>query len=225
MYLKPSPSFRLTSVDLLNYEKIKVALFDMGGVLVEIHPERVFHHWATATGLPQEHFSTRWHVESNMELYETGRISFAAYIEFLESHFQVRMSENDWKMGWNALVGDCFEEVFNQVRLLAKLMRVYCFTNSNPEHESVWAIEHRVELSVFTEIFNSSTIGCRKPDARAFDHVLDLMSVDPGQCFFIDDLSPNVEAARRSGMQAFHTDGPLTTKNAIASLINGVKNM
>lgn len=193
----------------------------MGGVLVSLHPDRVFEHWATASGLPPEHFSDRWHVESNMELYETGRISFATYAEFLESHFRTRMSENDWRIGWNALVGDCFVGVFHQVQRLAERIPVYCFTNSNPEHESVWANAHQEELSVFTGIFNSSTIGARKPDPGAFRLVLELMNVDPEHCFFIDDLSHNVQQASELGMLAVHTDGPETTGHAIATLISG----
>ena len=194
----------------------------MGGVLVDIHPDRVFQHWSDATGRKVEHFSEQWSVESEFKLYETGKISFAVYTAFLERLFKLQMSQDDWRIGWNALVGDCFDEVFAQVQRLATKMQVYCFTNSNPEHESVWANEHLEELTVFTKIFNSSTIGYRKPDQEAFEFVLQLMDVEPRQCFFIDDLVRNVEAARKLGMQAVHTDGPQSTTRAVASLIKGV---
>ena len=209
-------------LDALDTSRLKVALFDMGGVVVEIHPHRVFECWSEATGLPPSHFSRRWQNDSSMASYETGKISFNKYVEFMEGKLEARMSLANWTYGWNALVGECYDTVFEQVGLLAQELPVYCLTNSNPEHESVWAHKYREQLSVFKEIFNSSTIGLRKPDLEVYEYVLKQIGVKPEECFFIDDLRSNVEAARSLGVEAFQTPGPNTTRDAIAELLSRV---
>ena len=41
-----------------------------------------------------------------------------------------------------------------------------------------------------------------KPEAKIYREAIARAQCDPGQCFFIDDLAVNVEAARAHGMDA-----------------------
>lgn len=56
----------------------------------------------------------------------------------------------------------------------------------------------------FDHIFLSFEIGYRKPDARAFQAVLDYYHVTPAEVFFIDDNTENITAAQQLGMQTLH---------------------
>ncbi|HSR88708.1 MAG TPA: HAD-IA family hydrolase, partial [Pontiella sp.] len=51
-------------------------------------------------------------------------------------------------------------------------------------------------------LFLSYQIGVRKPHPGIYQHVLDELGVEGEECFFIDDLPPNIEAARAAGMHA-----------------------
>ena len=51
-------------------------------------------------------------------------------------------------------------------------------------------------------LFLSYQIGVRKPNAGIYRHALDQLGADPAQCFFIDDLPENVQAARVEGINA-----------------------
>jgi putative hydrolase of the HAD superfamily len=54
----------------------------------------------------------------------------------------------------------------------------------------------------------SHELGMRKPEPRIFKAALKMAGVRPAQALFIDDLEPNVAAARRVGLQAIRYCGP-----------------
>ncbi len=53
-------------------------------------------------------------------------------------------------------------------------------------------------------------MGCRKPELRAWQMVLDENGLKPEHTLFIDDTLSNVEAARQLGIQAIHLQAPST---------------
>lgn len=64
---------------------------------------------------------------------------------------------------------------------------------------------------MFDVVVISGEVGMRKPDAEIFHHTLDQLELAADQCVFVDDLLPNVVAARRLGFVAVHhTDYPTT---------------
>ncbi len=97
-------------------------------------------------------------------------------------------------------------------------MPSYAFSNTNPAHERFWAVEYRETLKPLRKVFVSSTIGLRKPDKAAFDHVAREMGVAPACILFFDDALINVEGARAAGLQAVHVRGPADVPEALARL-------
>lgn len=53
---------------------------------------------------------------------------------------------------------------------------------------------------MFDVVVISGEVGMRKPEPRIFEHTLELVGLDAGECVFVDDLPPNVEAAVAVGM-------------------------
>lgn len=65
----------------------------------------------------------------------------------------------------------------------------------------------------------SGQVGLRKPDPAIYQLAAGELGLAAGQCAFVDDLKPNVDAARELGMFAvLHTDLPST----LAALVAGV---
>lgn len=63
--------------------------------------------------------------------------------------------------------------------------------------------------TVFDVISDSSHLGIRKPDPLIYHHTLRELGVSPGEALFLDDHLPNVEAARRLGIESYLVDGPI----------------
>lgn len=101
------------------------------------------------------------------------------------------------------------------LRLLADLRSehtVCCLSNSNEVH---WTSSL---TAPFDHAFSSHLIGCIKPDPEAFAHVLREIEVPAERVHFFDDASLNVEAARRLGLNAYHTVGFRALKNTLKQL-------
>ncbi len=61
--------------------------------------------------------------------------------------------------------------------------------------------------SLFDEIVISAVVGMAKPDAGIYLHTLEKVNSKPGECLFIDDSKPNVDAAIAVGMHGYlYTD-------------------
>ena len=72
-------------------------------------------------------------------------------------------------------------------------------------------------LGHFREMYLSSTIGLRKPDAAAYDHVVKAIGVPASRIVFFDDLAENVEAARR-GAHAVQVKSSADVAHALDAL-------
>lgn len=75
---------------------------------------------------------------------------------------------------------------------------------------SVYFAEHLEEYEVlrgFAGIVISGRLKLVKPEPGIYAHLLEQYALRPEECFFIDDLEANIEAARRCGMEGYVFDG------------------
>ena len=68
------------------------------------------------------------------------------------------------------------------------------------------------------EVNLSSTIGLRKPEAEAYDHVTKAIGVPASRIVFFDDSADNIEGARARGLTAVHVKSPDDVAKALAAL-------
>jgi glucose-1-phosphatase len=78
--------------------------------------------------------------------------------------------------------------------------------------------EYADVLRHFRELYLSSSIGLRKPNAEAFDHVIAAIGVPAERIVFFDDLAENIEGARARGMTAVHVISPRDVGIALKAL-------
>jgi putative hydrolase of the HAD superfamily len=64
----------------------------------------------------------------------------------------------------------------------------------------------------------SSAIGLRKPDAAAYDHVVQAIGVPAERIVFFDDLAENIDGARARGLTAVQVTSPDDVAQALAAL-------
>jgi glucose-1-phosphatase len=98
------------------------------------------------------------------------------------------------------------------------LCRRNAFSNTNAAHVEHFSQVYADVLGHFREIFLSSSIGLRKPDAVAFDHVVNAIGVPASRIVFFDDLAENIDGARARGLRAVHVTSPDDVAAALAAL-------
>jgi putative hydrolase of the HAD superfamily len=87
--------------------------------------------------------------------------------------------------------------------LKAARLRMAMLTNNVREWEPVWRPMLPVD-EIFETVVDSGFVGCRKPEARIYEMTLERLGLAAGACLFVDDLEPNIEGARKAGMEAVH---------------------
>lgn len=93
-------------------------------------------------------------------------------------------------------------------------LRMAMLTNNVREWEPQWRPMLPVD-EIFETVVDSAFVGYRKPEARIYEIALERLGLDAAECAFVDDLLPNIEAARELGFTAVHFQ---ETGQAVAEL-------
>ena len=87
--------------------------------------------------------------------------------------------------------------------LHARGVRLAMLTNNVREWEPHWRTKLPVD-EIFETVVDSGFVGVRKPDPAIYAIVLERLGLPAEACVFVDDLEPNVDAARALGFATIH---------------------
>jgi putative hydrolase of the HAD superfamily len=194
-------------------------LFDLGRVVIDLDFDRALACWATHAGCAPELLKGRFSPDIHYQRHERGEIDGEAYFAGLCSAFGMQLSHAQMLDGWNAIFVGEMPGMAELLAHAARRMPLYAFTNSNREHERYWSVQFADILRHFTEIYVSSTIGRRKPEAEAFDYVVRAIGVPAGRIVFFDDNIENIAGARACGLQAIHVGSTADVANVLAAIL------
>lgn len=190
----------------LDGQNISAILFDLGNVLIDIDFYRCARIWSDHAGIPADTLASRFRIDAAYRAFERGEIDAPAYYVALRRQLEINLSDEIMREGWNAIIRDEKPGIRDCLQRLVHHYPLYVLTNTNPEHEIIWAEKHRGLLSYFKTVFVSSRMGCRKPDAAAYRQVSEAIGLPCSRILFFDDATENIEGARKVGMQAIRVD-------------------
>jgi putative hydrolase of the HAD superfamily len=188
---------------------ITVVLFDLDGVVRHFDPRHVEdiekRHGIAAGAIEGFAFSSPL-----IEQVTTGRVSRREWVAQIAEHLGNREAAAEWeRQPFRA--DPAVLALADRVRDLG--VRTAILTNGTDTIPTEAA-----ELGLgahFDVIFNSATIGYAKPDLRAFQHVLDSMSVIASEVFFTDDSPAKLTGASALGMTTHHYTGVIALERAL----------
>lgn len=175
-------------------------LFDIGNVLTNFDFPMLLQAYADGAGRPLGP-----HTDQDQQMYdrvEKGLIDDAEYVEYLNEAKGLSWTTDDLAAVWqniftiNETGRGLFEKAVNA--------GVPVYTLSNIAQYHVDAIEKNWAgfFDDASGLFMSYKMGVRKPDPAIYRQALDELGAAGKDCFFIDDLSENVAAAREAGINA-----------------------
>jgi glucose-1-phosphatase len=197
---------------------VDVLLFDLGRVVLDINFDSVMATWAGHAGCAPADLASRFVVNDSFKHHETGRIDDAAFFADLRRSLGIELSDAQFLEGWNAIFAGEMPGIAPLLAGAARRLPLYAFSNTNPAHVAHFSKTYAGVLGHFREIFLSSSIGLRKPDAAAYDHVIKAIGVPASRILFFDDSAANIEGARARGLRAVHVTSMDDVARALTAL-------
>jgi glucose-1-phosphatase len=193
---------------------IRVILFDLGGVLVELTGIPTLHSW-TRNRMTTEELWVTWLSSPAVRAFETGRSSPVEFARALIGEMNLPLTTDEFLADFALWPRNLFPGAIDLVRCIPCDYTRAVLSNSNAMHwprlMDEWGLG-----DVFDHQFGSHLIGKIKPDEEAFHHVIDKLDCDPAAIFFLDDNTLNIEAAQRVGMRAVQVKGVIDAHRALS---------
>ncbi len=194
-------------------QDIRVLLFDVGGVLVQLAGIEIMLNWLGKTVTADEMWH-RWLRSTPVRQFETGQIDADEFAASVIGEFGLSIEPQPFLESFTRWPIGLFPGTLDMLARIPDSYGRAILSNSNVLH---WPrVINDMHLgTVFDSHFVSHLTGRIKPDADAFEHVLDTLGCRPAEVLFLDDLEPNVEAARRLGLRAVRVQGPAEAERAL----------
>jgi glucose-1-phosphatase len=205
---------------LMPSSRADALLFDLGRVVIDIDFNRAFSRWAEHARCGQELIRERFQQDTAYKRHERGEIDSKEYFANLRESLGIDISDAQLLEGWNSILVGEMPGVSELLAKAAESFPLYAFTNSNRAHEQCWSKQFSSILGNFKQVFVSSTIGLRKPEAEAYDHVVTAIGASANRIVFFDDVLENIEGARARGLQAVHVKSGADVVDALVALIS-----
>jgi len=193
-------------------------LFDLGRVVLDIDFDKAIACWAAHAGCAPSDIVKRFVRGEAYRHHEIGKISDAAYFDSLRLTLGIGISDQQLLEGWNAIFAGEMPGIAPLLARAARRLPLYAFSNTNGAHVEHFSKAYADLLRPFREMYLSSTIGLRKPDAAAYDHVVQAIGVPASRILFFDDLAENVEGARARGLHAVQVKSSADVADALDAL-------
>jgi glucose-1-phosphatase len=193
-------------------------LFDLGRVVLNIDFSKALACWAGHAGCAPADIAPRWAVSESYHHHERGTISDEAFFNQLRRSLGIAISDAQFLEGWNSIFAGEMDGISPLLARAAQHLPLYVYSNTNRAHVAHFTEIHAETLKPFRELYYSSSIGHRKPDAAGFDHVVSEIGVPASRIVFFDDLAENIDGARARGLKAVHVRTSRDVADALTAL-------
>ena len=141
--------------------------------------------------------------------FETGEITATDFIAEIQAKFDKTPSAQQITDAWNAMLLDFPPERLRLLESLKERVDVYLFSNTNELHfnafNELFAGWYNKDFSgYFNRAYYSHLLGMRKPNAGAFNYIVETHGLIPERTLFIDDTLHHVEGAASIGLNTIH---------------------
>ncbi|MEO7981948.1 MAG: HAD family phosphatase, partial [Sporichthyaceae bacterium] len=193
--------------------RLRALVVDWGGVLTE-PLQTAIAAWAEVDCVPVDDYVAvmrEWLGMSQGELARDNPVAALERGEIEVPHFEdqlaARLAERCGRpVAARGLLDRMFAEFTHAPAMSSLVLRARKAGLRTGLLSNSWGNEYPREGwdEMFDAIVISGEVGMRKPEPEIFLHVLGLLGVRAEETVFVDDLRPNVEAARQLGLVAVH---------------------
>jgi glucose-1-phosphatase len=200
-------------VSHIGVSQIRVVLFDLGGVLVELAGVPTVLKWMDNRISPEELWKM-WLQSPAVRAFETGRTDAGSFADDLIAEMALPVVREKLIEEFKLWPRGLFPGALEMVKHIPPRYTRATLSNSNALH---WPrLMKELQLAeAFDQHFASHLIGKIKPDEEAFHHVTHSLRCAAEEILFLDDNKLNVDAAARVGMKAIQVKGVAAAERAL----------
>ncbi|MDR3309301.1 MAG: HAD family phosphatase [Tannerella sp.] len=185
---------------------IKNVIFDMGGVIVDVHLDRAIRNFkALGVGNAAELLDSYHHKGIFIDV-ENGSIDADEFCRMLCLQVGHDVPRAEIEHAWRSIIDPPAEYKLQYIAHLRLTRKVYLLTNNNPIIMD-WACVPGFTSSgaALSDYFDRLYISClmktTKPGLRIYQMMIEDAGLIPSESLFIDDSSLNIQAAAQCGLQ------------------------
>ena len=191
----------------------RVLLFDAGGVLVQLGGVETMLKWMGANATRDAMWQL-WLHSTPVREFERGRMGAEEFAAAVTAEFRLPVAPQQFLESFKAWVTGLYPGTLEMLAQIPGSYQRAVLSNSNALHWTRVIDDLGLGPAVGHQ-FASHLTGRIKPDADAFQHVVESLGCSPGHVLFLDDNTLNVEAAKNFGMQAVRVQGISETRRAL----------
>ena len=188
---------------------IKNVIFDLGGVLIDWNPDKVYKDVFNNDSEKMIHFYTKICTQDWNENQDAGYPMAKATEERVELFPEYEKEIRMFYGRWDDMLGDQIQGTVDILKELSDDPNYKVVALTNWSHETFpKAIAKFSFLQWFEGILVSGEEKTRKPFPEIYELTLSKFNLKAGESLFIDDNLRNIEAAKKFGIHSIHFQSP-----------------
>ena len=189
-------------------KKIKSIIFDLGAVLLNISYQKTIEEFDKLGIKNSSTFYSKKLQTNIFNLLETGEISESDFIKEILKYC-TESTNTQILYAWNAMLLDLPLHRVELLKQLKKDFNLYLLSNTNSIHitefeNKIGSKQYKEFYQLFDKVYYSHKIGHRKPNAEAFQLIIEENNLIAEEILFIDDSPQHIEGAKKLGIKTYH---------------------
>ncbi len=179
---------------------IKHVILDLGKVLIDFDFAVALRSLEKLFPVDVLKLAKLFHTSTLADDLDRGMISPEEFFQAVQKTMNFPISMEDFVRHWNAIFTEK-KEMVDLALKIKKMVPVTILTNTNPWHLEELRKNHSWVFG-FQDVIASCEVRLLKPDPKIYRLALERTNALPEEVFYTDDISENVSAARKLGIQA-----------------------
>lgn len=213
-------------------DDIKVLLFDLGGVVIDIDPNKAISEFKKISSktfndfkeLDYRYESFNSNLSKLFNAYEKGEVSDQSFRDGLRRVGEMKIDDEKIDEIWNLVIVKIHSDILELILKLRRKYSIMILSNTNSIHRNFFDklcidLHGKTFDKLFDDVFYSFLLKCRKPDKEIYEKVVDNSKYLASEIMFFDDMRDNLIECKKIGMRTYHVKNTLQLKSFLSDLI------
>ena len=203
---------------------IKNVIFDMGGVIVDVHRERAVRNFMAIGVNDADQLIDSYHHKGIFFDIESGDIDAGEFCRLLCELAGKNIPREEIEKAWRSIIDPPPEYKLAYLSELRQTHKVFLLSNNNPIIMD-WACAPGFTASgrsldeYFDKLYLSYRMKCTKPGHKIYKMMIEDAGIIASESLFIDDSERNIVAAEECGMQVYLAKNSADWRNDISNIM------